>query len=417
LHDCSKVRIHRDVGRVFPEREEEAMKNSPLPYLLWVLLPVGIGVLLSQQLATRETELQRQASTSRIGKLAARLLSEEMGIQAAELAREAPILTNPDPSSPMIQAAQRGDTLAGIGSSSGELTLSVALAEGSPDSLQLRGTTALFLPTTLDLVRSRTGFGIALYLRGNRAAGAPEDFGPDEMGTPASHSTSALFPLAASGSVASPAQLLVGPTQTPEAGWRPWRGWLTLLLAWGLGLLAWLVLPPRGKSDTGPNLRILILSGLPLLVLWLSLFRVGERVETEADELLRGDLVRVLALLKDGTIPLSPEDLAESTAFDLLRGHEGEMEASTLPPGSMVEELLALPPPPPTFPTLGIMEAEGEEVVYANLREGPGQTLTLVAASPGGALRNLRLILAGIGGGASLLSLGFLFGASRRGDH
>ena len=100
------------------------------------------------------------------------------------------------------------------------------------------------------------------------------------------------------------------------------------MLAWGLGLLAWLVFAPRGKSNTGPKLPILILSGLPLLVLWLSLFRVGERVETEADELLRGDLVRVLALLKDGATPLSPEDLAESTAFDLLRGHGGEMEAS-----------------------------------------------------------------------------------------
>ena len=91
------------------------MRDSLLRYLLWVLLPVGIGILLSQQLATRETELQDQASTSRIGKLAARLFSEEMGIRAGELALEAPILTNPDPSSPMIQAAQRGDTVAAIG--------------------------------------------------------------------------------------------------------------------------------------------------------------------------------------------------------------------------------------------------------------------------------------------------------------
>lgn len=391
------------------------MRISPLSYLLWVLLPVGAGVLLSHQLATRETESLAHASTSRIGRLATRLFSEEMGIRAGELVREAPILTNPDPSSPMIQAAQRGDTVAALGSSSGELTLSVALAEGSPDSLQLRATTALFLPTTLDLVRSRTGFGIALYLRGNRAAGAPRDFGPEGIGGLAPLG-SALFPLASSGSVASPAQLLVGPTQTPEAGWRSWRGWLTLLVAWGLGLLAWLILAPKGKGDTGPNLPLLILTGLPLIVLWVSLFWMGERVETGAEELQRGDMVRVLALLKDGTVPLSPEDLTESTGFNLLRGEGGEMGAATLPPGPMVEELLALPLPPPTFPALGILEAEGEEVVYANLREGPGRTLTLVASSPRGTLRNLRLILAGVGGGASLLSLGFLFGAPRGKD-
>lgn len=402
------------------------MSCSPFRYLLWVLLPVGAGVLLSQHLATRETESITQASTSRIGNLAAHLFSEEMGVRAGELAQEAPILTNPDPSSPLIQAAQRADTVVALGTSSGELTLSLALLEGSGDSLRIRATTAPFHPTTLGLVRSRTGFGIALYLRGIRAISAPQDFGPEriqEPGTPppspspgALQPGSAFFPLASSGKVASPAQLLVGPSRTLELGTKPWHGVLVILLAWGLGLLAWFILPPKGMEERGPNFRLLTLTGLPLIVLWASLLWTGNRVEAGAEELQREDMVRVLALMKGGVIPLSPEEITGSTGFQLLRSEEGEIVESTLSPGPMADRLMALPIPAPTFPSLGVLEEEGQEVVYANLWEGPGRSLSLVAPTPRGSLLRLRLVLAALGGGASLLSLGFLLGVARGRD-
>jgi len=392
------------------------MSVSPLRYFFWVLLPVGVALLLSQYLAIREQETQTRVSTSRIGKLAVRLFSEEMGIKAAELALEAPALTNPDPASPLIQAAQRGDTVAALGNSSGELTLSVALAEVRGDSLQIRATTDLFLPAALNLVRSRTGRGVALYLRGRRAAGVPEDFGPEELGTPDPHSTLSLSPLAASGSLASPAQLLVGSSEGSGGVGSLWRAGRVLFLAWGLGLVVWLIISLGRKRLLGPNPSLLILSGLPLLVLWSFLVWTGREIEADGVELQRGDMVRVLALLKEGTIPLAPEDLKESTGFDLLRSEAGEVVASTLLLGPMVAELLALPTPLPTFPSLGTVEAGGDEFVFANLREGPGRTLTLVAPAPGGTLRKLRLLLGGVGGGASLLSLGFLLGAVRKRD-
>ncbi len=402
------------------------MRCSPLRYLLWVLLPVGAGVLLSQHLATRETESLTQTSTSRIGNLAAHLFSEEMGARAGELAQEAPILTNPDPSSPLIQAAQRGDTVAALGTSSGELILSLALPEGSGDSLRIRATTAPFHPTTLGLVRSRTGFGIALYLRGIRAVSAPQGFGPERIQepgtTPPSPSPweiqpgSAFFPLASSATAASPAQLLVGPSRTPELGLKPWHSVLVILLAWGLGLLSWFLLPPKGMEESGPDFRLLTLTGLPLLVLWASLLWTGNRVEAGAEELQREDMVRVLALMKGGVIPLSPEEITGSTGFQLLRSEEGVIVESTLSPGPMADRLMALPIPAPTFPALGTLEEGGQEVVYANLREGPGRSLSLVAPPPRGDLRRLRLVLAALGGGASLLSLGFLLGVARGRD-
>ena len=143
------------------------MRSSLLRYLLWVLLPVGVSSVAAQTLSRGETTSLRVESASRLGNLAVLLFSEEMGARSGELIQEAPILTAPDSRSPLIQAALRGDTVAALGKSEGELFLSVALAEvleasteeagpenqpTSPVSLQVRASTAPAAPNRCPII-------------------------------------------------------------------------------------------------------------------------------------------------------------------------------------------------------------------------------------------------------------------------
>jgi hypothetical protein len=410
-------------GSLTPERFAKTMRFSPHPYLCWVLIPVAIFGVLGQKLAARRTEAQSQTTTARMGGLATRLFAEEMGRYAAEMVGEAPILTNPDPNSPLVRAARRGDTVAALGTSSGTLTLSVALAEGAADSLTIRSTTVPFPVMAPTLVSSRAGYAVALYLRGRRALTTTEAFGPEEIAesslppypapTPLPEG-SALLPLTPSaGRIASPAQLLVGRLHPREAEDPRWSILLGILVALGLGIAAGFTPSTRSEEGTRPTVRLLTLTGIPLAILWISLLSTGIRVGAEAENSLREDMVRVLAILRDADDPLTPVALMEATDFHMLRREGDRVVETNIPDGGLRESLLALPLPPPTFPSLGTIKSEGSDIVYAHLRVGPESALTLTAASTTQRQRGFTLLLSGFGGIASLLSLGFL-GRSRR---
>lgn len=397
------------------------MRDSLTPYLFLVLLPVTLAGVMGHYLTTRESQALSRESTARLGRTGAALLAGEMGAQTRTLAREASLLTDPDPASPLIRAALLGDTVAALGASSGQVTLSLALAEESGDSLQVRATSAPFPAKAMDLFSSRTGQGAALYLRGRKARGAPVDFGAASLpgrdnpasgtGTPLPPG-SVVLPLAAPGATTSPAQLLVAPLSPPERGLPLWQTGAILLLALTLCGAAWVLLSGKGRGPGGWA-ALISLTGLPLLLLWLLLGQMNRVMEAEAQEILRGDMVRVLALLKDAGSFLAPEEVPETSGFQLLRKRSGEVLFTTLPPGPTLTALIRIPLPPPAFPTLGKVGAGNAAVVYAIFREGPGQGLLLAAPDPAGELREYRLLLAVLGGVASLLALGFLLGSPR----
>jgi hypothetical protein len=400
------------------------MRYFSLPLLLWVVLPTGVGLVAAGTLQRREAELQRQDSTLRMGGLAVHLFSEEMGRRAAGLVLEAPPLTNPSSSSPLLQAAQLGDTVAALGRDSGGLTLSVALLEDGDNGLQLRATADEFQPGSLDLLGSRTGFGTALFLRGKKATSSPPGFGPDELPSVTSPSPgsspgwppgSALFSLSSHEGGATPAQLLVGPIRGEARPRALWPLGAFLVLAMGLGFLAHLF-PPTTRNGEGPAApRFLILNGVPLLLLWGLLFQAGASVSRGARDSLQEDMVRVMALIREEPAVLTLEAVEEATGFDVLRGRNGEVVESTLSPGPLTDEFLALPLPPPTFPTLGERTVDGERVVYGQLREEGGGHLILLAPSPDSRTGRFTLLLTMLGGGISLFSLGYPLQLRRRG--
>lgn len=401
------------------------MRDSFTRYVLWVLLPLGLAGVTGHYLSLTENRALARESATRLGRTGVALLAGEMGKQAAALTREATLLTNPDPASPLIRAAMKGDTVAALGTSSGELTLSLALAQGTGDSLQIRATTTPFPGQALDLFHTRTGRGIALYLRGRKARAAPVDFGGEALpgispagqeiqeGIPAG---GVLLPLLEPDAGSSPARILVGPPGAAGAEPRLWPTLLAVFLAWAMGGFTWRLLSPR-RTGGGRVLVLLSVTGVPLLVLWLLLGYLGSQVEGRADELLRGDMVRVLAILKDAGGLLSLEEVPGTSGFHVLRKGGEEVLASTHPPGPTLAALVKLPLPAPAFPTLGKMEADGSRLVYAVMREAPGQGLLLSAPDTEEGLAGFRLLMGGSGGVASLLALGFLVAASRPSGH
>jgi hypothetical protein len=109
------------------------MAREFLTYLDWFLLPAALAIGVARNLSERTDDEQRLESGARFGQLAFVLFREEVGATSGELAQVAPILPDPDPSSAIIQAAQRGDTVAALRTLSEDLVFSVALAETRGD--------------------------------------------------------------------------------------------------------------------------------------------------------------------------------------------------------------------------------------------------------------------------------------------
>ncbi len=382
---------------------------------------------------------RRTSSALRLGRLATLLFREEMGDAAADMARRAPIVSTPDPTSPVVQAALRGDTVAALGTLSGEMVLSVALGErvegvvgadsgaaGEGSALQLRAITEPFQPRAPTLLRSRTGYAAAVYLRGRRVAEEPPGFGPDLLppsetallpGDPPGLSTplgtAVLLPLDPRAPADAPVQILVAapPELLPPSD--PWREARLLLLGLASGgiLLSWLRSSWGPRGNRGASFLHLLPLALPLGALWLFLLGGGAAATARIEEAQKREMIRVLALLMDRGEGRDLLQVAEASEYQLTRkGVEGA-PLSTLPPGPLLESLLALPAPPPAFPTLGTVLQGGEPILFASLREEDGQILTLSAPDEGRSVRGLRVVLAGLGAAASLLALVFLLRA------
>ncbi len=414
------------------------MRSKLFSYFLWVLLPVATAFGLSQTLIQRTYQLRNLESGERFGHLTAVFFLDQMSARATELSLDAPILSDPDRSSSVIQAALRGDTVAGLGTNSGELTLSVALAEeveGSPEDspedspeVQIRATTQPFPPQFLTRLHGSVGYPGALYLRGQRVAEEPPGFGPEALpdgdsnltaGSPNTLPTASgvgvLVPLGDALPSAAPIQLLIAPS-LPALYLPPfWRGPGALLLGVGLGVFALLMLlrERETKEPSRTNLLSLVAYVAPVGTLWLGLLGQGEKVDLNSGDFSRGEMVRIMAMLREGGEELGYEVIAQATGFGVTRILNEDVE-STLDEGPLLSEVRELPLPPSSLPTTGVVSEELASFAFATVREAPGQRLILTRPSNEEPLRRVRLLLAGLGGAASLLGMMFLFrGRSR----
>jgi hypothetical protein len=392
------------------------MRTSITGFILRVLVPMGTAGFAGHFLVHGESRNLQMESTARMGRTASALLSGEMSLRTEALALDAPVIPQPDTTSPLMRAALAGDTLAALGTAPDGVTLSLALAEAAGDSTRIRASTVPFSIQSLGLFRTRTGRGVALYLRERKALSTPEDFGPRTLPNTGAAGTdtlptlpqgSGIFPLSPTGTTPSPARLLVAPMVSQVSPLPLGRTGLIILGTWILGGLAWFLLLRSSPASPGA-LRLLPVTGIPLLALWLLLGFQAREVDREARALLRGDMVRILAILKDGGNFLPMETIPEVTDFQVFREKNGEILATTLPPGPLQAGLLRAPLPPPTHPALGRVDTGGSETLYAALLEAPEQGLFLTAPVDPRGTRRLHLLMALLGGLASLVAMTFL---------
>jgi hypothetical protein len=418
------------------------MRSVFLRYTLWVILPFAALALLTPGLGRRAVEDRMEGSPARLGGLAAALLRQEVGEVSGDLARRAPVLSAPDTTSPVIQAALRGDTVAGLGTFSGELVLSVALAEaatpeegenevGRGAGFTIRGITEPFPALSLASLRSRTGLGVALYLRGERILGEPETLGPEQLPPgagvppgqryvpfPSSREKAVLLPLGPTPTGQSAVHLLVAPSAegapTPHL-----LGAARLLLsglALGLMILAGGLFRRTG-GGAPPKELLLAGTGLPLLGLWLAFWVLQGEIRTGQQDATQGELVRALALLKDGGEGLDVHEVDRATGYGATRTDPDGSTMSTLAEGPLLAAVETLPLPPTTSPVTGFLGEEGSGRAYGSMIEDSGGVLVLTAPEEDGEPAGAWLLLAALGGLVSLLALGFLFSASPEAPH
>lgn len=411
-------------------------------YFIWVLLPVALAFVAGQVQVFRTVQGRAMESRERFGRLADQLFREEMGAQAAAMAGTAPVLSNPDPSSPVLQAALRGDTVAALGTDSGNLVLSVALAaepeiapgeapvgEEGPANVSIRAATETFPAAFLTLLRSRAGHLGAFYLRGSRVAGEPSSFGPESLsareatgtaGNPWTITTAlgpaSVIPLGGQPGAPGLLHLLVAPSSPTMGPSSPWRALALLIVGAALGLtgLFWGQVTKRGAAasrDHPGSVPLLVSYGAVVLGLCCAFLESGNGVAADFAEAQESELVRTLALFADDGAGLRPEAVSEATGYGAYR-FRGGFPGSGTGPDSIPSEVLALPTPGSSFPSAGLAGRGTGSFRFASFLKDSGHTLVLTATARGGALQSMRMALAVLGGVASLLGLIFL-GSSR----
>ena len=280
------------------------MRRLLASYLLWVVVPASLALGVARAQADRSGETRIVESGVRFGNLARELLMEEMGVVTGELASEAPVLLDPDAASPIIQAAAQGDTVAALGTMSGELVLSVALAEVAEgeEGQRIRALTEPFSPGFPSTYSRALGYSTALFFRGQRVMAAPEDYGPEALdpAEPVASSqepalleglgwSGVLSPLGG-GPVSAPTlHALVGPVLPPPSSYGLSTSRLLLLLSAVMGACFLLVRGRRltkGRSgEEGRRSGSIFLAAafaFPMAMMWAGLLSHHRWMEEEA---------------------------------------------------------------------------------------------------------------------------------------
>jgi hypothetical protein len=409
------------------------MRRLLLGYLLWVVVPVSFATGIGRAWADKAAEGRILESGVRFGALARELLMTEMGARTGELAGEAPVLTDPDETTPIIRTALQGDTVAALGTLSGDLVLSVALAEEAENGLgrRIRAITEPFLPDFPSRFRGAMGYSAALYFRGERVLAEPDGFGPGSLGSRdlevsseeafllnTSTGPAVLSSLVGGPTSAPTLHALVGPAVSSPASLPGVPSRLTLLLGatfGGLFLMAG-ILGATERGRAGRGFRVAAYT-LPVVIMWIGLLDTGQWLRTNDADFTRSELVRVQAVLSGLEPRLEPTRLAQATRFEVTRISKEAVE-STLEAGPALEALKEISVPASGPPSVGMVSSGTARLAYAGARPDSG-TVLVVSTPIGGESKTPRwILLVVLGAATSMLGLVFLLRneAGRGGD-
>jgi len=156
-------------------------------------------------------------------------------------------------------------------------------------------------------------------------------------------------------------------------------------------LTCWLLmLRARGGMSRRKRDRaaVLLLAAVPVVASIVLAIQVGRDFERAASTLLARDLTRSLAVVEALDVSGSPESVHAMSGFPTVLVTDGAVEASTL--DSPAPAVAALPDPPPSFTTSGLVETRAGLSQYVSRRLTPNSFVTILAPPPSDTLGRLR---------------------------
>lgn len=253
------------------------------------------------------------------------------------------------------------------------------------------------------------GYHTAVYLDGRRSGGSEPAIGPEAVppevagvlrpGQPVrvGHDPSAGVWVAAEPETGLPERVALAVPRSPAPPLlaAPVILVMALLLLFG-ALTGWIQLARR---DHGPRLALGGAVGpalVPALATVVFLIHVDRSFQEAAREMASRELSRGLAVAASVSRVADPGTVRELTGFHAARVRNGRTEASSFP-GS-VDELAALPVPPPSFTASGAVDLSEGPSVYVALRLEEGAFLVTTSVLPEGRTAELRhrLLLVGL---------------------
>lgn len=360
------------------------MKHPFRTFMLLVVVPAAVALLATVEVARSAWSELHAASHGRVAGMTLAALDQELGAAAGQAVEAAVPVDDADPDDPAVRRALAGDTVRGYRADGDGLEVVAVL--GGQDGGPVRMGTAPIDPRLASRIGGATGYRTAVYVRGARFSGTTPPVGPDRIPDAVTWAENGGARLdggvlrSGPGSPPVLAVLAVPTNPPPPAVPRPVILVLGLLLLFST-LAAWIQLArPTGTAVTAPaGLSFGMLALIPMLAMVGLASHVDRTHEERVEGVVARDLSRALSAASAQAVAASPSAVRALTGFDATRVRRGTVEASTLA-GADAARLAALPAPPPSFTSTGVVDTPAGPLAWAGLRLRDGAFV--VATTP-----------------------------------
>ena len=402
------------------------MKRRFLAFCVLAVVPCGIASVAAVRVADDAWEQLTHMSAAHIARVALGTLERDLGAAVDSLLGSADPLPNPDTTIAAIRAAMAGDTVSALEPTASGVEVMVLFPDAEGVIWFANG---VLVPGAATLVGGATGARVGLYLNGGlwNATDPPPSVDVIDRETLLAASRTPGGVMSEAGSVVAmdprsglPAAIsaLVQTDNQSEQAIPPVVRLVIGLLLLFSALAAWILFAKQSGSGSdlaSSRAALALLACVPLFTLLGLLVHVQRTFDVAAREHVSRDLAQTLTVIGALGIEESPSATRALSGFHAFRIQGGVVTASTLAGDSGT--LGAVPAPPPSFTTSGIVQTDAGSSHYVAKRIDRESFMVLVAPVPSvriAALRERLILISGVLVGWLLLVAGSLSVRSNR---
>ncbi len=394
------------------------VKRRFLVFCTLAVVPCGIASGTAARAADNAWEELAHVSAVRIARLALGTLEQDLGAALDSLLGSADPLPSPDTTIEAVRLAMAGDTVSALDPTASGVELMVVF----PDAEGLiRFANGMLVPRAAVLVGRVARARVGLYLNGElwSATDPPPSVETIDRETLLAASRTPGGVRSGAGSVVAmdPRRGLpaaIAALAQPEG---PGEQAVPLAVRLVIGLLllfstiaAWILFAKENGSEGEPapgRAALVLLACVPLFIFLGMLVHVQRTFDAAAREHVSRDLVQTLTVVGTLGIGESPAGARALSGFHAARIEGRVVTASTL--AGDTAALAAVPAPPPSFTTSGVVETGAGRSRYVARRIDRESFMVLLAPIPLdriGALRKRLMLISGMLVGWLLLVAG-----------